>query len=148
MQQQRVRGKKDPKIQVIDKEVFENPIESVKVPTWNALLDGNEMDAEDISKADEIRIEVDLELLVSGKAIVLKANEIRVEVSVGRIYFLGLWLPFSINVKTLKATFDCVTRKLILIGNRKVLESTDFEPAPVKVTPVSLSRNNLLYDII
>lgn len=142
-----MRGKKDPKIQVIDKEVFETPIESIKTPTWNAFLDGQELDVEDIKTAKEFKIVVDLELLVSGKAIAVKCNQDRIEISVGKIYFLGIWTLFSLDIGTIQASFDCQSRKLTIIGTRKQ-ESIVEETSPVKLNPISLSSNDLLYDII
>lgn len=147
LQQQRVRGKKDPKIEVIDKEVFETPVESLRTPLWTLLLDGCEMDPENLLTFSEFSVAVELDLLISGKSISFKCGEDRIEVSVGKIYFLSLWVPFCIDVGTVKAEFDCKTRRLLIKGRRKVVEEE--QPVVVnKLKPVSLSSNDLLFDVV
>lgn len=147
LQQQRVRGKKDPKIQVIDKEVFETPVESLRTPVWTLLLDGCPMDPENISTFSEFLIQIELDLLISGKSINFKCGEERIEVSVGKIYFLSLWLPFTINLTSISAIFDCKPRKLLIKGARKVQQKE--EPVLInKLKPVSLSSNDLLFDVV
>jgi hypothetical protein len=147
MQQQRVRGKKDPKIQVIDKEVFETPAESTRVPPWKLTLDGQDLHVEDLRCFHLFLLEVDLELLVSGKSINLRCGEERIEVTVGRIYHLSLWTPFLIDVFTVTARFDCKTRKLMIQGQRKK-EIIQVEKSSTRLTPVSLSENELLFDVV
>lgn len=147
LQQQRVRGKKDPKIQVIDKEVFETPIESVRTPIWKLLLDGCELDPEGISDFNEFLFEIQLELLVSGKSINFRCAEERIELSVGKIYYLSLWTPFIIDKNTVSAVFDCKNRNLLVKGKRKVLEKQEIVVTS-KLTPVSLSSNDLLFDVV
>jgi PIH1 CS-like domain len=104
------------------------------------------MDIENIKDFKEFRLEVLLELLVTGKAVNFKCNEERFEISVGRIYFLGLWMPFKVQLDSLKAVFDCTSRKLVVTGLRKT-EDVLVEPETMKLKPVSLSANDLLYDI-
>lgn len=147
LQQQRVRGKKDPKIQVIDKEVFQTPVESTRMPAWKLSVDGEDMDIENIKTCKEFILIVELELLISGKGISLKASKERVEINVGKIYFLGLWMPFMIDVQSLVANFDCKERKLVVKG-KKVVEEVEEEKSTVKLKPVDLSENDLLFDIV
>jgi hypothetical protein len=88
-----------------------------------------------------------LELLISGKGISLKACKERVEINVGKIYFLGLWMPFMIDVQSLVGNFDCKERKLVVKG-KKVVEEVEEEKSTVKLKPVNLSENDLLFDVV
>ena len=110
-------------------------------------MDNQEFDNEKLVDANDFKLEIHLELLISGKAINVHCNEDRIEVSVGRIYFLGLWTPFKIDVRSFSAEFDCKDRKLRIFGKRKVEIKVE-EKKTVKLNPVSLSDNNLLYDVI
>jgi len=147
LQQQRVRGKKDPKIQVLDKEVFETPIESVRTPTWKLLLDGLELDPEGVSAFKEFSFDIQLELLVSGKSINFRCAEERIELSVGKIYHLSLWTPFPIDIHTVSAVFDCKNRNLLVKGQRKLIQAPEIVVTS-KLTPISLSSNDLLFDVV
>ena len=65
----------------------------------------------------------------------------------GKIYGLSLWTPFKVEVSSVSGTFDCNTRKLSVKGRRK----QDIEEVPeinAKLTPVSLSSNDLLFDVV
>ena len=56
-------------------------------------------------------------------------------------------MPVKIEVNSIKAVFDCNTRKLVINGLRK-FEKVKEELSTVKLTPVQLSENDLLFDVI
>ncbi|CAG9315057.1 PIH1D1 [Blepharisma stoltei] len=154
VQQQRIRGKKQPKIEVLDKEVFETPIESVKSPEWELKVDGNNIDPETLKTAKTFELKFSLDLLVTGKAIDLKASPERISLQVGRFYAINLWMPFIMDMNSLNAEFDCQTRKLIITGNIIIedtavkTEKVPEEEPKVQLKPLELSSNELLYDIV
>lgn len=132
---------------MIDKEVFETPIETTRTPSWKLLLDNEEFHIESLKDFKEFEITIELELLVTGRSINLRCGEERVELTVGKIYGLSLWTPFKVDVLSVSGTFDCNSRKLSVKGRRK----HDIEEIPeinAKLTPVSLSSNDLLFDVV
>jgi hypothetical protein len=143
LQQQRVRGKK-----VIDKEVFSEPVESVRTPSWEIKVNGEEMDVENVKFCREFELVVELELLISGKGIVLQCASDFIQVNVGKIYSLSLWIPFTIDISSVLASFDCKLRKLVITGKSLVLPEETPEKPSINLTPVSLSQNDLLFDVI
>jgi len=148
VQQQRVRGKKQPKIEVLDKEMFDTPQEENRAPNWELYLDGKPLDTELLSTCQNFKLEVYLEMLVSSKGILLGASSERIELTVKALYSLGLWMPFQVKVGSLSAEFDCDSRTLSLTG-QVWREQPETPETPVqKLTPVELSTHDLLYDVV
>lgn len=149
MQKQRVRVKQDPKIELIDREVFEQPQESTRTPEWEILLDGAPLDCENIASCKQFEITVKLELLVSAKAIEFRASPELLQLQVGRIYFLALWPPFAVTVASLSLRFDCEVRTLTITGT-PVDSPVPASPVEktITLTPVELGDTQLLYDIV
>lgn len=148
VEKQRVRAKKAPKIEVIDKEVFKDPQGGPRRPDWNMLFDNSELDPEYLATYSSIHLEVDLPLLITGKAINLQISPEALFLTVGTIYELKLWLPFECDSDSASASFDCNTRKLRLELNRRSVQIAVEEEKVIELTPVELSSHNLLYDII
>lgn len=148
VEKQRVRAKKAPKIEVIDKEVFKDPQGGPRRPDWKMLFDSSQLDPEYLSTYSSIQLEIDLPLLITGKAISLQISPEALSLTVGTIYELKLWLPFECDSDSVSALFDCDSRKLGLKLSRRSVEVLVEEEKVIELTPVELSSHNLLYDII
>lgn len=149
VQQQRVRGKKAPQIQVVDSEVFKEPVPTgPAVPSWKLFNDGEELDPEILENCRQLALTIELPLLVSSRAITLRMSSERLELEVGKLYQLGLWLPKLVEVSQVTAEFDCKTRVLQITAPITKAEAASAEPELVKLEPVELSTHSLLYDVI
>ena len=148
VEKQRVRAKKAPKIEVIDKEVFKDPQGGPRRPDWKMLFDNSELDPECLAAYSSIQLEIDLPLLVTGKAINLQISPEALSLAVGTLYELTLWLPFECDSDFCFAYFDFNSRKLRCDLSRRLLEVAAVEEKVIELTPVELSSHNLLYDII
>lgn len=150
VEKQRVRAKKAPKIEVIDKEIFKEPQGGPRKPDWKMHFDNQELDPENLLTYSSLQLLVDLPLLITGKAINLQISPEAINITVGTIYELKLWLPFECDSESIQSQFDCISRQLSVSMSHKSLveESEVSEKAVVELTPIELSSHNLLYDII
>lgn len=133
--------------------MFETPIESVKTPEWELLIDDKSIDPELIEVCQTFELKFSLDLLVTGKAIDLRVSPEKINLQVGRFYAISLWMPFHMSVESLKSTFDCQTRKLSISGavlskNQDLKEIDLVEEPKIVLKPLELSSNDLLYDIV
>mmetsp|Transcript_32970 Transcript_32970/g.57911 ORF Transcript_32970/g.57911 Transcript_32970/m.57911 type:complete len:327 (+) Transcript_32970:1557-2537(+) len=149
VQQQRVRAKKAPQIQVVDSEVFKEPVQTGPAqPNWEILLDGEKLDPELLETCKELSLVIELPLLVSGRAISLQMSPERLELNVGKLYQLGLWMPKHVDTAHASAEFDCKSRILRVTAKVFFAEAEIPEPEVVKLSPVELSSHSLLYDVV
>jgi dynein assembly factor 2 len=148
IQTQRVRGKKAPQIQVVDSEVFKEPASTgPAVPLWELLVDGEKLDSELLQDSKELQLIVELPLLVSGRAISLKMSPERLELTVGKLYQLGLWLPTLVDFAQATAAFDCSSRTLRV--SAPTSQAVPQAEVPVaRLESVELSTHSLLFDVL
>lgn len=146
---QRVKGKKQPKIEVMDRQFF-TPEAATALPEWEIGQDGQALDPELLLACTTLQITVQLPMLVSGLGIVVEASGEFVSIVAGKLYALQLWLPRKVEPEAISAVFSCSKRQLRLNLPIQTGETVEFEPAaaPVVLKPVVLPAHELLYDIV
>ena len=131
---QRVRAKKKPKIDLVDKKEQETLLEASKEdllnsssgsghrqPDWKLKIISYENEDEIVefdgfnlnpSDSKGVIIEMDLPLLVTGRHINLQVSQSVVAMICGKIYSLKIKIPFEIDPLLTQATFITKTRQL------------------------------------
>jgi len=146
---QRVKGKKQPKIEVMDRQLFA-PEPITALPDWEIAQDGQPLDPELLDTCTTLQITVHLPMLVSGLGIVLEASCEYMSVVAGKLYSLQLWLPRKVDPEAISAVFSCSKRQLVLNLPVQTGETVELEPVstPTVLKPVALPAHELLYDIV
>jgi hypothetical protein len=146
---QRVKGKKQPKIEVMDRSLFA-PEPATATPEWAISQDYQPLDPELLPTCTTLQITVQLPMLVSGLGIQLEGSCEHLTIVAGKLYALQLWMPRKVDVEGISAVFSCAKRELrlnlpVYTGER--VES-DTAVTETVLRPVALPAHELLYDIV
>ena len=146
---QRVKAKKQPKIEVMDKTVFETE-PTISTPEWDMEINDLPLDPELMDSCSFFTIIVKLPMLVSGLGIIIEGNCEFVSITAGKLYKLQLWMPKKVDIDSASATFSCLKRELRLKLPIQTGENVEMESSAPEVTlkPVNLPAHDLLYDIV
>lgn len=169
---QRVRGKKSPKIDVVEsnnehqnqkkaaeearEKVMEEELKGVRAPKWDMLLipkfeeDSNSEDGLllfdgfnfNLEEARGVHFNVELPLMATGKFFNLQVSTKCIYLRCGRFYELSLAIPLDINPSTCTAIFNVDTRVLSISCEFALPNEKEEEDEQLDESPTILDINS------